>query len=88
METYKVPNFDLVLEKGMPVYISMLGMHLDPEYFPDPHKFDPERFSEEKKRTRRSDNRLPAASVGALWKALATDSKKCGEMVAFRVKRT
>jgi len=49
-ETYKMPNCDFVLEKGMPVYISMLGMHYDPEYFPDPEKFNPERFSEENKR--------------------------------------
>ncbi|XP_020283027.1 cytochrome P450 6k1-like [Pseudomyrmex gracilis] len=49
-DTYKVPNSDLVLEKGTPVYISMLGMHLDPQYFPEPHKFDPERFNEENKR--------------------------------------
>lgn len=49
-DTYKVPNSDLVLEKGTPVYVSMLGMHLDPQYFPEPHKFDPERFNEENKR--------------------------------------
>ncbi|CAL1682604.1 unnamed protein product [Lasius platythorax] len=48
-ETYKMPNSDLVLEKDTPIYISMLGMHYDPEYFPDPDKFDPERFKEENK---------------------------------------
>ncbi|KAM0734447.1 Cytochrome P450 6k1 [Formica fusca] len=51
-ETYKVPDFDLVIEKGTPVYISMLGLHYDPEYFPNPNKFDPERFNEENKRNR------------------------------------
>lgn len=53
-ETYKMPNSDVVLEKGTPIYISMLGMHFDPEYFPDPNKFDPERFNEENKRNRPS----------------------------------
>nr|XP_012224505.1 PREDICTED: cytochrome P450 6k1-like [Linepithema humile]XP_012224506.1 PREDICTED: cytochrome P450 6k1-like [Linepithema humile]XP_012224507.1 PREDICTED: cytochrome P450 6k1-like [Linepithema humile] len=48
--TYKVPDSDLVLEKDTPIYVSMLGMHYDPEYFPDPEKFDPERFNEENKR--------------------------------------
>jgi cytochrome P450 family 6 len=48
-DTYKMPDCDFVLEKGVPVYISMLGMHYDPEYFPNPEKFDPNRFSEENK---------------------------------------
>lgn len=50
LKNYKVPNSDVVLEKGTPIYISMLGMHYDPEYFPDPERYDPERFSEENKR--------------------------------------
>ncbi|XP_076164166.1 cytochrome P450 6k1-like [Ptiloglossa arizonensis] len=49
---YKLPNSDLVLEKGTPVYISMIGMHHDPEYFPDPQKYDPDRFTEENKQKR------------------------------------
>lgn len=54
METYKVPNSELVIEKGTPIYISMLGMHYNPEYFPDPERYDPERFTEENKRDRPS----------------------------------
>lgn len=49
VETYKVPNSDVVIEKGTPIYISMLGMHYDPEYFPDPEKYDPERFNDTNK---------------------------------------
>ncbi|XP_019699655.2 cytochrome P450 6k1-like isoform X2 [Harpegnathos saltator] len=45
VKSYKIPNSDLVIEKGMSVYISLLGMHYDPEYFPNPEEFDPERFS-------------------------------------------
>ncbi|XP_024873863.1 cytochrome P450 6k1-like isoform X1 [Temnothorax curvispinosus] len=51
-QTYKMPEYNLVIEKGTPVYISMLGLHYDPEYFPNPNKFDPERFNEENKRNR------------------------------------
>lgn len=33
----------------MKVYISLSGLHYDSNYFPDPHKFIPERFSPENK---------------------------------------
>lgn len=46
-ENYKLPGTDLVLEKGTAVMIPMWGLHFDPKYFPDPLKFDPERFSED-----------------------------------------
>ncbi|KAF5284126.1 hypothetical protein FQR65_LT00126 [Abscondita terminalis] len=42
---YKISNTDLVLKKGTNVIISVLGIQNDPEYFPEPEKFDPERFS-------------------------------------------
>lgn len=52
VESYKVPNSDFIIEKNTPIYISMSGIHYDPEYYPDPYKFDPERFNEENKRNR------------------------------------
>ncbi|GJQ73209.1 Cyp6a9 [Trypoxylus dichotomus] len=48
-EDYKVPNTDVIIEKGTQVFVSPWGLHRDPEYHPDPDKFDPERFSEENK---------------------------------------
>ncbi|XP_026473516.1 cytochrome P450 6k1-like [Ctenocephalides felis] len=46
------PHDDVVLDPGTPIYIPMLGLHMDPEYFPDPEKFNPERFTDEAKRNR------------------------------------
>lgn len=45
VKPYKVPGTNVVIEEGTPVLISLLGLQRDPEYFPDPLKFDPERFS-------------------------------------------
>ncbi|XP_047510748.1 cytochrome P450 6k1-like isoform X6 [Pieris napi] len=34
----------LTIKKGTPVYVNNIGMHYDPKYFPEPLKYDPERF--------------------------------------------
>lgn len=47
------------MEKGVQVVIPVLGLHQDPEYFPDPEKFLPERFTEENKSQRPNYVYLP-----------------------------
>ncbi|XP_076755432.1 cytochrome P450 6k1-like [Xylocopa sonorina] len=49
VDDYKVPGTDIVLEKGMPVYVALCGLHRDPKYHPDPLRFNPDRFSDENK---------------------------------------
>lgn len=58
-ETYKMPDSDLVLEKGQAVFIPILGIQHDPEHYPDPEKFDPDRFTNEAKATRHPFTWLP-----------------------------
>lgn len=48
----------LNIKKGTPINLPIYGIHHDPEYYPDPEKFDPERFSEENK-----DNIVPGSYV-------------------------
>lgn len=56
---YKIPNTDIVIEKGTQVTIPVLGLQTDENYFPDPERFDPDRFSEENKRNIHEFTYLP-----------------------------
>lgn len=49
VKNYKIPESDIVIEKGTRIFVPCYPLHHDPEFFPEPEKFDPERFSEENK---------------------------------------
>lgn len=49
---YKVPGTNQVLEKGTGIWVPIFGLHRDPEYFPDPERFDPDRFLPEEIKNR------------------------------------
>lgn len=46
MKDYKIPELDIVIEKGTSLLISTAALHLDAQYFDEPEKFMPERFDE------------------------------------------
>jgi cytochrome P450 family 6 len=56
---YKVPGTDVVIEKGKYVFLPMLAIHNDPEYFPEPNEFNPDRFSPENEKKRNPYTYLP-----------------------------
>lgn len=41
---YKIPNTEMVIEKGTPIVIPLLGIQRDPDVYDEPMKFIPERF--------------------------------------------
>ncbi|XP_071579970.1 cytochrome P450 6k1-like isoform X1 [Temnothorax nylanderi] len=58
-KNYEVPEHNLVIEEGTPVYVSLLGLHYDSKYFRNPNIFDPERFNERNKRNIPEDVYIP-----------------------------
>nr|CAD7406662.1 unnamed protein product [Timema cristinae] len=54
-----IQGTDLLVDKGMKVLIPVVGLHMDPKYYPDPLRFDPERFSEKNQKARPHFTYLP-----------------------------
>nr|QYA71977.1 cytochrome P450 [Anoplophora glabripennis] len=52
VKDYEVPGTDFTIKKDTMVMVSNMGIQRDPEYYPDPNRFDPERFSNENKAKR------------------------------------
>ncbi|XP_052900151.1 probable cytochrome P450 9f2 [Anopheles moucheti] len=45
---YKISDEpEIIIPKGSVVFIPITGLHYDPNFYPDPDRFDPERFNEE-----------------------------------------
>lgn len=44
---YQIPGTNVTIAKGTQVIIPILGIQHDPEYYPNPEKFDPTRFCSE-----------------------------------------
>ncbi|PSN29418.1 hypothetical protein C0J52_26728 [Blattella germanica] len=51
---FQLPSVDgkgtVTIKSGVGIYVPVYALHHDPEYFPNPAKFDPERFTEENKK--------------------------------------
>lgn len=60
LKDYVVPGHPkLVIEKGLPVFIPAGAFHRDEDFYPEPEKFDPDRFSPEQVAARDSVEWLP-----------------------------
>lgn len=44
MKDYQIPGTQHIIEKGTSVLIPVLGLQYDDKFYPNPTKFDPDRF--------------------------------------------
>lgn len=56
---YKIPESDLIIPKDTVLMIPIYAIQRDPDIFPDPTKFNPERFTEENIKNRHQMAHLP-----------------------------
>jgi cytochrome P450 family 6 len=60
---YKIPDSNLIIEKDTLTFIPVIGIHYNPEIYPEPETFDPERFTDEKKTQRHPMAHLPFGRI-------------------------
>jgi len=58
-KAFEVPGTNLTIQKGEVVIIPAMAIHYDEMFYPNPQKFDPQRFSAEKKSERNPYAYLP-----------------------------
>lgn len=46
---FKIPETDFIIEKNIKIELPIFAMQRDPDHFPEPEQFKPERFSDENK---------------------------------------
>ncbi|XP_021924075.1 cytochrome P450 6k1-like isoform X2 [Zootermopsis nevadensis] len=56
---YNIPGTSVQLDKGTRVLIPVYALHHDPKYYPEPERFDPDRFTDINKSSRQQFTYLP-----------------------------
>lgn len=61
---YQVPDTKIVLPKGLTVFVPLYAIHHDPDIYPNPEIFDPERFSTDQLGQRQNPKDLSFLAFG------------------------
>lgn len=69
VKDYKIPGTNVTVEKGTAIIVPMYAIHHDEQFYPDPDKFDPTRFS--------SENRSNKSQVDAPYLAFGGGPRAC-----------
>lgn len=64
---YRIAGTKIVLKKGTTVTIPSHSIHNDPEYYPNPELFDPDRFNNDEKMKRDPMTSFPFGSGSQHW---------------------
>lgn len=64
---YHIPGSSVKIEKGVSVFIPIYAFHSNPEYYPNPEQFDPNRFQNEEKSKRNPMTFLPFGAGQRNW---------------------
>jgi len=66
--TYKIPGSELIIQEDTIIQVNAFSLQHDPEYFPEPEMFDPERFNEENARNIKPFTNIPFGKLLCLNK--------------------
>uniref|UniRef100_A0A2M4BJH1 Putative cytochrome p450 cyp4/cyp19/cyp26 subfamily n=1 Tax=Anopheles marajoara TaxID=58244 RepID=A0A2M4BJH1_9DIPT len=83
----------ITIPKGANVYIPVAGLHYDPRYYPDPERFDPERFNEENRQKLHPAVYLPFGigprnCIGSRFALMEVKAIVYHLLLSFRFERT
>ncbi|CAK1551081.1 unnamed protein product [Leptosia nina] len=90
---YLLPGSSIKLDVGQSVSIPIYGIHMDPDIYPEPHEFRPERFFKEEKSDRPSHLYLPfgagpRACIGLRFAMITTKMAMAALVKNFEFKKS